>query len=249
MRGFGTTLLELRAETAQPYGPHHSRPQRCRRPPEALETAAAWRRSVCVPISALRMVHVEERPLAGLPRWRLPGMACPGFFVIGSRRHEGLREFAAVRAGRPAVVLDAEGAELGQGGRERPERRRHRRRAGFAPARTGSRPGPPGHRLAPPARGWARRAPERGYWRAPEGAAGGRMRALAGGPPREVPRGPKGRPRGAGAGVVRPGGAHHRVPVAPGTLDRVHGGVGLPEGLTRAHRGQQLEGQPHPPTW
>jgi hypothetical protein len=77
----------------------------------ALETAAAWRRSVCLPISALRMVHVEERPLAGLPRWRLPGMACPGFFVIGSRRHEGLREFAAVRAGRPAVVLDAEGAE------------------------------------------------------------------------------------------------------------------------------------------
>jgi hypothetical protein len=62
-------------------------------------------------ISALHMVHVEERPLASLSRWRLPGLACPGLFVIGSRRHEGRREFAAVRAGRPAVVLDAEGAE------------------------------------------------------------------------------------------------------------------------------------------
>ena len=73
----------------------------------ALETAAAWRRSLRLPISALHMVHVEERPLASLSRWRLPGLACPGLFVIGSRR----REFAAVRAGRPAVVLDAEGAD------------------------------------------------------------------------------------------------------------------------------------------
>jgi hypothetical protein len=77
----------------------------------ALETAAAWRRSLRLPISALHMVHVEERPLAGLPLWRLPGLACPGLFVIGSGRHEGRREFAAVRAGRPAVVLDAEGAD------------------------------------------------------------------------------------------------------------------------------------------
>jgi hypothetical protein len=76
----------------------------------ALESAAAWRRSVTVPISALRMVHVEESPLVGLPMWRLPGVACPGLFVLGSRRRHGRREFAAVRAGRPAVVLDAEGA-------------------------------------------------------------------------------------------------------------------------------------------
>jgi hypothetical protein len=69
----------------------------------ALETAAAWRRSLRLPISALHMVHVEERPLASLSRWRLPGLACPGLFVIGSRRHEGRREFAA--------VLDAEGAD------------------------------------------------------------------------------------------------------------------------------------------
>jgi hypothetical protein len=75
-----------------------------------LEAIAAWRRSVRVPIAALRMVHVEQDPLAGLPRLRLPGLACPGVFVIGSRRRQGQREFAAVRAGRPAVVLDVEGS-------------------------------------------------------------------------------------------------------------------------------------------
>ncbi len=76
----------------------------------ALETVASWRRAVRLPIGSLRMVHVEESPLAGLSRWRLPGLACPGVFVVGSRRRRGQREFAAVRAGRPAVVLDAEGA-------------------------------------------------------------------------------------------------------------------------------------------
>lgn len=76
----------------------------------ALETVAAWRRSVRVPITALRMVHVEELPLAGLSRWRWPGLACPGVFVVGSRRRQGRREFAAVHSGHPAVVLDAEGA-------------------------------------------------------------------------------------------------------------------------------------------
>jgi hypothetical protein len=75
----------------------------------APEAAAAWRRSVRVPISCLRMVHVEESPLTGLSSWRLPGLACPGVFVVGSRRRRGQREFAAVRAGYPAVVLDAEG--------------------------------------------------------------------------------------------------------------------------------------------
>lgn len=109
MRGFGTTLLELRAEYSamahisvdlNDVVVHLT----------ALEAVATWRRSVRVPISALRMVHVEELPLAGLSLWRLPGLACPGVFVLGSRRHRGQREFAAVRARRPAVVLDAEGA-------------------------------------------------------------------------------------------------------------------------------------------
>ena len=56
------------------------------------------------------MVHVEEAPLAGLSLWRLPGLSWPGLFAVGSRTHGGVREFAAVRAGQPAIVLDAEGA-------------------------------------------------------------------------------------------------------------------------------------------
>jgi hypothetical protein len=76
---------------------------------EPLEALAAWRREVRVPIACLRMVHVEESPLPGLSLFRLPGMAWPGRFAIGSCGRRGQREFVAVRAGQAAVVLDAEG--------------------------------------------------------------------------------------------------------------------------------------------
>jgi len=76
----------------------------------ALETVAACRREIRVPVGCLRMVRVEESPLSGLSLLRLPGISWPGAFVLGSRRNAGLREFVAVRAGVPAVVMDAEGA-------------------------------------------------------------------------------------------------------------------------------------------
>jgi hypothetical protein len=75
----------------------------------ALEAVAACRREVRVPITGLRMVHVDEAPLATLSRWRLPGLCWPGAFAIGSCRRRGRREFAVVWAHKPAVVLDAEG--------------------------------------------------------------------------------------------------------------------------------------------
>lgn len=75
----------------------------------ALEALATWRREVRVPLRDLRMVHVEEEPLGGLPRLRVPGLWWPGVMVLGTARHCGRREFAAVHAGRPAVVLDLEG--------------------------------------------------------------------------------------------------------------------------------------------
>jgi hypothetical protein len=77
---------------------------------EALEGLAAWRRELRVPLGCVRMVHVEEAPLAGLSLWRLPGLSWPGLFAVGSRTRDGVREFVAVRAGQPAIVLDAEGA-------------------------------------------------------------------------------------------------------------------------------------------
>jgi hypothetical protein len=75
----------------------------------ALEAVAAWRHGLRVPIRCLRMVHVEESPLDGLSLLRLPGLAWPGAFVVGCGRYRGRREFAAVHAGSPAVVLESEG--------------------------------------------------------------------------------------------------------------------------------------------
>jgi hypothetical protein len=76
----------------------------------ALEALGAWRREIRVPVDCLRMVHVEQRPLVGLSLLRLPGVAWPGVFALGSRRSGGQREFVAVRASQPAVVLEAQGA-------------------------------------------------------------------------------------------------------------------------------------------
>ena len=73
-----------------------------------VEALAACRRQVRVPVRCLTMVHVEQAPMAGLSILRLPGVAWPGAFAFGSRRQGGRREFVAVRAGVPAVVLEAE---------------------------------------------------------------------------------------------------------------------------------------------
>ena len=74
-----------------------------------LEGLASWRRELRLPIASLRMVHVEQSPLANVSLWRLPGLSWPGAFALGIRRQGGRREFAAVRRTVPAVVLDAEG--------------------------------------------------------------------------------------------------------------------------------------------
>ena len=74
-----------------------------------LETLMAWRREIRLPVANLRMVHVEQTPLPGLSLLRLPGLSWPGAFTVGSCRRGGRREFAAVHAHSPAVVLDAEG--------------------------------------------------------------------------------------------------------------------------------------------
>jgi len=74
-----------------------------------LEGLVVWRREVRLPIASLRMVHVEQTPLASVSLLRLPGISWPGAFTFGVRRQGGRREFAAVRRSVPAVVLDAEG--------------------------------------------------------------------------------------------------------------------------------------------
>jgi hypothetical protein len=75
-----------------------------------VEALAACRREVRVPVRCVTMVHVEESPMAVVSLLRLPGLAWPGAFAYGSRRQHGCHEFVVVRAGLPAVVLDARGA-------------------------------------------------------------------------------------------------------------------------------------------
>jgi hypothetical protein len=75
----------------------------------ALEALAVWRREVSVPIECLKMVHVEQSPLDFVTPFRLRGTSWPGSFALGSRRRDGRREFVAVRARQPALVLDAQG--------------------------------------------------------------------------------------------------------------------------------------------
>jgi len=77
---------------------------------KGLEGLATCRRELRIPIECLRMVHVEHSPLDGLSLWRLPGVSWPGMFAIGTNHRDGVKEFAVVRAGQPAVVLDVEGA-------------------------------------------------------------------------------------------------------------------------------------------
>ncbi len=76
---------------------------------DLAEALLAGRRQLRVPLSALRMVHVEEEPMRDIALLRFPGLCWPGSFAVGTARRGRLREFAAVRAGRPAVVLDIEG--------------------------------------------------------------------------------------------------------------------------------------------
>ena len=76
----------------------------------ALEALVAFRRELRIPLASLRMVQVEQSPMSGLCLWRLPGLSWPGTFAVGSCRRKGRREFAAVHAKRPAVVMEVEGA-------------------------------------------------------------------------------------------------------------------------------------------
>ncbi|HUB69055.1 MAG TPA: hypothetical protein VL984_01400 [Acidimicrobiales bacterium] len=75
----------------------------------ALESLASLRKQLRIPLTSLRMVQVDESPMAGRCLWRAPGLSWPGTFAIGACRRGGRREFAAVRAHVPAVVLDVEG--------------------------------------------------------------------------------------------------------------------------------------------
>lgn len=74
-----------------------------------LEALATWRRQLRLPLRDLRMVQVDDEPLAGRGGLRLPGMYWPGSLALGPCRRRDEKEFAAIKAHEPAVVLDFDG--------------------------------------------------------------------------------------------------------------------------------------------
>ncbi|GGV81785.1 hypothetical protein [Streptomyces griseoloalbus] len=70
------------------------------------EALVARRRAVRVPVSEVRATGVEPdwwRAMRGTP---VTGRCRPGRFCVGEREHPFGRDFVAVRAGVPAVVVD-----------------------------------------------------------------------------------------------------------------------------------------------
>ncbi|GHH93534.1 hypothetical protein [Streptomyces capillispiralis] len=69
------------------------------------EALVARRRVVRVPVSEVRAAGVEPgwRAMRGTP---VTGRCRPGRFCVGERRHPAGRDFVAVRAGVPAVVVE-----------------------------------------------------------------------------------------------------------------------------------------------
>ncbi|MDX6350933.1 MAG: hypothetical protein QOF84_5723 [Streptomyces sp.] len=70
------------------------------------EKAAARRRNVHVPLSAVHQVTVEPDWWRALRGEGVRGTWIPGLFSFGTRRHPGGEDFAAVRARRPVVCVE-----------------------------------------------------------------------------------------------------------------------------------------------
>lgn len=70
------------------------------------EALVARRRAVRVPVSEVRATGVEPdwwRAMRGTP---VTGRCRPGRFCVGERAHPSGRDFVAVRAGVPTVIVD-----------------------------------------------------------------------------------------------------------------------------------------------
>jgi hypothetical protein len=82
----------------------------------AVEQAAAMRREVRVPLTAIERVCAEPDPWGALRGVRAPGTGIPGVVAYGVRRVTGgAPDFAAVHGCGPAVRIDlAPGAPFGR---------------------------------------------------------------------------------------------------------------------------------------
>lgn len=70
------------------------------------EMAAARRRDVHVPLSAVHQVAIEPDWWRALRGERLRGVWIPGRLFLGTRRHPGGKDFVAIRARLPVVCVE-----------------------------------------------------------------------------------------------------------------------------------------------
>jgi hypothetical protein len=75
-----------------------------------LEKVGALRGNVRVPASAVRAVRVTEQPFRELRGIRAPGTGLPGVTALGTWRHRGGKDFAALYRGGPAVIVELDGS-------------------------------------------------------------------------------------------------------------------------------------------
>ena len=71
----------------------------------------ALAREVSVPISSVERVHVEPDGFDIDLGWRVGGTSVPRRLAFGRFRKKGVRTFAAVYAGEPALVLELDGGD------------------------------------------------------------------------------------------------------------------------------------------
>ena len=71
----------------------------------------ALARQVSVPLAGIRDVRVERDGWNVDLGWRVGGTAVPRRLAFGRFRHKGVRTFAAVYCGEPAVVVEADGGD------------------------------------------------------------------------------------------------------------------------------------------
>jgi hypothetical protein len=75
-----------------------------------LEKAGALHGDVRVPAASVREVRVSTTPFRELRGLRAPGTGLPGAIDLCTSRYRGVKEFASLYRGGPAVVVELEGA-------------------------------------------------------------------------------------------------------------------------------------------
>lgn len=77
-----------------------------------IEKLGALRGDVRIPLRSVRRVRVAPDPWRELRGIRAPGTGIPGVIALGTRRGEGICDFAAVYRHQPALVVEAEEADF-----------------------------------------------------------------------------------------------------------------------------------------